>query len=229
MNSIFKLSILIIITLLNINCSKTPPSQENTPTIICDSLNTIRIPKDMKARFYFKGGTYWIYKNINTGETDSMWVYLQENLINQVNPKWYTKGLNKCYESFSYLIQNKNFYGDKYYTSIGITIHPQDSLNRTDELFEISETSPLNNFRGDFRVHIRGNTYQTQTAAEVLFEDSIITVDNIKYKDILNLNYPSVTNDIYSNMYYAKNIGLVKFVRSQDNSTWELIRYNVNQ
>ncbi len=211
-----------------IQCSKTTPI--NNPTnVSCDSANTVLIPADMKARFYFKEGTYWVYKNIDNSEIDSMWVWDGENIISTVNPKWYTMGLNKCYESFSYLVKNKIFDGNNYYSGIGITIHPEDGLIRPNELFEITETSPLNNFRGDFRIQIRGNTYQTQTEAEILFEDSIITVDNIKFKDILNLKYPSITNDIYSNMYYAMNIGLVKFIRSNDNSTWELIRYNVNQ
>ena len=35
-----------------------------TATITCDSVNTVLIPEDMKARFYFKEGTYWIYENI---------------------------------------------------------------------------------------------------------------------------------------------------------------------
>ncbi|MCX6186395.1 MAG: hypothetical protein NTU43_05270 [Bacteroidetes bacterium] len=188
------------------------------------------IPEDMKARFYFKEGTYWVYKNIDNSEIDSMWVWDGENIISTVNPKWYTMGLNKCYESFSYLVKNKIFDGNNYYSGIGITIHPEDGLIRPNELFEITETSPLNNFRGDFRIAIRGIKYETQTTAEVLFEDSIITKENLVFKNILNLKYPSQnTVDIYSNMYYAKNIGLVKFVRSNDNSTWELIRYKINQ
>ncbi len=212
-----------------IQCSKTPPIK-NPTDISCDSTNTVLIPEDMKARFYFKQGTYWIYKNIDNGEIDSMWVWKGDNIISNVNSKWYTKGLNKCYESFSCFIQNTNYNVNKYYSTIGISIHPQDELNRKDELFEITETSPINNFRGDFRIAIRGIKYETQTDAEILFEDSIITNSKILYKNILNLKYPLTnTNDIYSNMYYAKNIGLVKFVRSNDNSTWELIRYKINQ
>lgn len=201
-----------------------------TPQVNCDSTNTVLIPEDMKARFYFKEGTYWIYKNTATGETDSMWVWQGENNITNVNPKWYTKGLNKCYESFSFIVKNNSYNGNTYYSGIGVVIHPNDGLNRLDELFEITETSPLNNFRGDFRIAVRGSKYETQTDAEVLFADSILTKDNQTYKNILNLKYPFTnTVDIYSEMYYAKNIGLVKFTRSNDNSTWELIRYKINQ
>lgn len=225
------LTTLVALIFTNIQCGKTPPDTNKQSTVTtCDSANTVLIPADMKARFYFKVRTYWVYKNITTSEMDSMWVWGGENVINSVNPKWYITGLNKCYETFSYIVKNNTYNNNNYYSSIGITIHPEDGIGKLNELFSITETSPLNNFRGDFRLAIRGNKYETQTDAEVLFEDSIITNENLVFKNILNLKYPFPnTVDIYSDMYYAKNIGLVKFVRSNDNSTWELIRYNVNQ
>jgi hypothetical protein len=184
----------------------------------------------MKARFYFKEGTYWIYKNIETGELDSMWVWSGENSISRVNPKWYTKGLNKCYETFSYLVKNKNYNNNSYYSGIGVIIHPTDGFKRLDELFEITETSPLNNFRGDYRIASRGNQYETQSEAEIIIIDSLVSTQGNIFKDIVQLEYPNGnTNDINSKMFYAKNIGLIKFERSSDKSIWELIRYKINQ
>jgi hypothetical protein len=181
--------LLILITILNIQCSKTPPSSNNTPTITCDSANTVLIPADMKARFYFKEGTYWIYKNIYNGELDSMWVWLSQNKIEPTNPKISQKGLDKCYEWFSLQTRSKSF-SSNYYSNIGTGSRPKDENNRNDEQFYISELSPLNNFRGNFRIEIRGNLYETQTDAEVLFEDSVITEENLVFKNILNLKYP---------------------------------------
>lgn len=227
----FEFFFLLTLAALHLQCCK-PPTDYVPPTnkVTCDSSNTVLIPQDMKARFYFKEGTYWIYKNIATGETDSMWVWDGENSIVSVNPKWYTKGLNKCYESFSYLVKNKKYNINSYYSGIGITIHPNDGLKRLDEFFEIVETSPLNNFRGDFRISVRGVQYETQSEAEIKFIDSLITFEGGNYKNILMLKYPNPnTNDINNEMHYAKNIGLVKFTRSADNSTWELIRYKINQ
>jgi hypothetical protein len=62
--------------------------------------------------------------------------------------------------------------------------------------------------------------------------DSTVTEEGICYKDILRLHYPppgSQTYDYLLDMYYAKNIGLVKFHRRTDNSHWELVRYHINQ
>ncbi|MBW7845603.1 MAG: hypothetical protein H3C45_08175 [Bacteroidia bacterium] len=225
-----QLFFLITLSALHLQSCKQPYDYvPPTPVVHCDSNNTVLIPEDMKARFYFKEGTYWIYKNINTGETDSMWVWLSQNKIEPTNPKISQKGLNKCYEWFSFQTRNK-LYINEYYSNISSGSRPKDGNNLNDEHIYIKEFSPLNNYRGDFRIEIKGSTYETQTDAEILFEDSILTEENLIYKNILNLKYPSTnTNDIYSDMYYAKNIGLVKFVRSNDNSTWELIRYKINQ
>lgn len=220
-----------LLSFISIQCSKTPPDTNKQNTITCDSANTVLIPEDMKASFYFKVGTYWIYKNIDNGEFDSMWVWYSQFGVIPINKKVFAHGWNKCYENFDLRVKNKLYFiNDDYYNNYGVVLHPTDEFNSQNELFEISEISPLNKFRGDFRIGLRGNKYETQTDAEVLFEDSIITKENLVFKNILNLKYPfQNTVDIYSNMYYAKNIGLVKFVRSNDNSTWELIRYKINQ
>ena len=227
------LATLLLLLFTNMQCGKTPPpdTNEQITAITCDSANTVLIPADMKSRFYFKEGTYWIYKNIDNGEIDSMWVWYSDIRINPTSKKIFAYGWEKCYESFDIRIKNKSYYkNDEYYTNYGISLHPNDGKDLNKELFEIMEISPINGYRGDFRIALRGNKYETQTDAEVLFEDSIITNENLVFKNILNLKYPFPnTVDIYSNMYYAKNIGLVKFVRSTDNSTWELISYKVNQ
>lgn len=202
-----------------------------TPQVNCDSTNTVLIPQDMKARFYFKEGTYWIYKNISTGEIDSIWVFYSEIRIEPTSRKIFAHGWKKCYESFDIRTRNKMFYqSDKYYTNYGISLYPIDELNSKNELFGIREVSPVTNFRTQFRIEIIGNNYENQSGFEINIVDSINLSTNMSFRDVLNLNYPNGTsNDMYNEMYYAKNIGLVKFTRSNDNSTWELIRYKINQ
>ncbi len=146
--------LLIFITSLNIQCSKIPPSINNTPTITCDSANTVHIPEDMKARFYFKEGTYWIYKNIDNGELDSMWVYFSNNGIGPISKKIHAYGWNKCYEVFDYKIYNKTYHDNYYYLNYGISLYPKDGNNLNNELFEIQQLSPLNNPIGSFHIYI---------------------------------------------------------------------------
>ncbi|MFZ4799806.1 MAG: hypothetical protein ACOYMA_20105 [Bacteroidia bacterium] len=222
--------LLTLITTVNIQCSKTPPGSNNTPTIACDSTNTVLIPEDMKARFYFKQGTYWIYKNIDNGEIDSMWVYISNNGIGPISKKVHAFGWNKCYESFSYEMHNKTYSVNNYYINYGISLYPKDGNNLNNELFEIQQLSPLNNYKGSYHIYVEGVNYSNQQGADINYLDSIVNDEKKIFKNVLNIYYPNGTSsDIYSNMYYVKNIGLVKFVRSNDNSTWELIRYKINQ
>jgi hypothetical protein len=222
-------SILTIAINLIIGCKPTD-SVPSTNTINCDSNNTVLIPEDMKARFYFKEGTYWIYKNIATGETDSMWVWKSSNEINPTNPKISQKGLDKCYEWFSYQIRNKIYFNTNYYTNIGISLYPRDGLDNSKELFGLGEISPVTNFRPQFRIEIIGSIYENQSGFEINFVDSISLSTNLFFKNVLNLNFPNGnSNDMYNQIYYAKKIGLVKFERGTDNSVWELIRYKINQ
>jgi hypothetical protein len=225
------LTSLLVLLFINIQCSKTPPDTNMQSTVTtCDSANTVLIPADMKARFYFKEGTYWIFKNIESGEIDSIWVYISNNGIGPISKKIHAYGWNKCYESFIYEMHNKTYSQNNYYVNFGISLFPKDGNNLNNELFGIQQLSPMNNYKGSYHIYIEGEKYSNEQGADINFMDSIVTDENITYKNILNIYYPNGTsNDIYSNMYYAKNIGLVKFIRSNDNSTWELIRYNVNQ
>jgi len=40
----------------------------------CNKRNTVLLPEDAKARFYFKDGTYWVYQDSISKEIDSCWV-----------------------------------------------------------------------------------------------------------------------------------------------------------
>lgn len=207
-----------------------PGTQVEPVPINCDSVNTVLIPEDMKARFYFKEGTYWIYKNLTNGEIDSVWVYLSNNGIGPINDKIYDKGLNKCYEVFYFETYNLEYYKKgKYYEMYGILRYPKDGINPSNELFGIQHLSPINNHRACYHAHIIGNVYQFESD-EMEFIDSLVTSDSLSFKDILHISYPDGSNHcIYSGMYYAKHIGLVRFKKSSDQSIWELIRYKINQ
>ncbi len=224
-----KIMLLLMVALTNIQCSKTPPDTNKQNNITCDSANTVLIPADMKARFYFKEGTYWIYKNIDNGEIDSMWVSKSGNDINPTNPKISQTGLNKCYEGFGLFVKNNEFINsDQYFYTLSIESYPKDGLNLNNELYNLVEVSARNNYLGNVLLNNKGGIYEKYDS-DIHFIDTI-TIQTKLYTNVLNLNYPnSTSHGLFSDAYYVKNIGLVKFVRSNDNSIWELIRYKINQ
>jgi hypothetical protein len=210
-------------------CKCKPETVEPVP---CTASNSVLIPADMKDRFYFKDGTYWVYQNINTGATDSMWVWKSELTVLPVDPKIYGSGFNKCYESFGYYIRNaKSVLDDSYYSSMGIILHPQKQESAK-ELFGISDFYHLNHSDiNSYRIENRGGVYENQIGATMEMKDSIMTQDNTVFKDILRLYYAvgAQTNDYLTDMCFAKNIGLAKFKRRTDNTEWELTRYRIVQ
>jgi len=56
-----------------------------------------------------------------------------------------------------------------------------------------------------------------------------LKIFNKEYRDILVLNNSGQGIEKYSSMYYAKNIGLVKFVETRNGKVWELLRYKIIQ
>ena len=108
-----------------------------TPVLQCTSANSVLVPQDMKDRFYFNVGTYWVYKNINTNDIDSMWVWKSFIATAPVDPNVFGTGFNKCYESFDYRVKNiVTASGDKYYNELGIEIYPSKDIS-SNELFGI--------------------------------------------------------------------------------------------
>ncbi len=224
--SILNLSTLFVI--LNTGfCSSC--KDKNEPETVCTSANTVPVPQDMKDRFFFKEGTYWIYKNLATNKTDSLWVIANTMESINVDDDDYGFIKNKCYERFVSTIKSDFQATDSYHNVYAIIIHPKKGQPDS-ELFGLEDFNlPLD--RLAYRIENRGGQYENQMGAEIELTDSLVTADNIVYKDILHLYYPTGTStyDYLRDMYYAKNKGLVKFKRNTDNSEWELIRYNIIQ
>ena len=200
------------------------------PWYPCSNANSVFVPQDMKDRFYFKDGTYWIYININTNETDSMWVWKSSNAVSCVDSKVYGNGFSKCYESFNYRVKNlAAINGDKYYTNIGINVSPVKGTSNS-ELFGISDFY-LKDQIESYRVDNRGGVYENQMGEIMVMMDSVVVQNNLVYRNVFRLFYPpgARTYDYLLDTYYAKNIGLVKFNRRVDSTEWELIRYHIVQ
>ncbi len=44
------------------------------PDTTCTEANTVKLPQDAIDRFFFKTGSYWIYKDSLSNLTDSFWL-----------------------------------------------------------------------------------------------------------------------------------------------------------
>jgi hypothetical protein len=216
----------LFILMQSSSCSNKNKNEEET---VCTPQNTVLVPQDLKDRFFFKVGTYWIYQNIQTNETDSLWVWVSYQESISVNDEHYGYIKDKCYEQFATSIMSELYKSSSRYTSYSISIYPKKEDGG--ELFGLEESTPLNNFGAIYRLENRGGQYENQEGVEITMLDTLLTQNNIVYKNVLHLKYPTgqQTNDYLDDMYYAKNIGLVKFHRFTDTSNWELIRSHIVQ
>lgn len=192
--------IIILLALISLQQCQCKKNDSITPALQCTSSNSVLVPQDMKDRFYFKDGTYWVYKNINTNALDSMWVWQSTISTSPVEPKIYGTGFNKCYESFYFKIKNPTTVnGDNYYSSITLTIFPTKGQSDS-ELFGIQDCLLAISPAVSYRIINRGGVYENDIGETMSMIDSIITGDNIVFKNILRLYYPTgvQTNDCMS-------------------------------
>lgn len=189
----------------------------------------VAYPYKMKDYFMFKDSSYWIYQDSISGDIDSFWV----NNFKKVDI-WPYKlaGTRKspCYEIIEYRIYRK--------------------LNSNYEEVELSSSFSNNGaenerFYVDYYLRNDSNIlkYETRFASDGYDAIDQDTLDlkgyNVKYKSIVVNN--KTYNDVifhyepyyYSghwirNIYYAKNIGAIKF-KDADGRVWKLIRHKVKQ
>ncbi len=228
-----RLHIWIFLVLLVSQCK-----QEDNTTLdyntnqndVCLPEKTAKLPQVLIDRFYFKKGTYWIYKNTTNDELDSMWVFKSVFSTEQILGSGpYYDSVHKCHESFSVYIGNKDIADNNhYYNLIYSHYYPKKGFSIPDELFGVRDASPVNNYNGDYRLEYSNGNYQSQMGMNIKQLDSLIGENSYVYKDVIRIYYTSPTPDYLFDMYYGKYIGLIKYTKN-DGSIWELIRFNVIQ
>lgn len=219
-----KLLILILLGLPFIitNCKEKPFKK----LADCTESNTVKFPKDAVSRFYFKDSSYWVYKDSLTIEKDSVWVMKSSdesrNKFEDVNLK------NKCYQ----------YLGVELNTSSGkinrISFRPNDvndNLNNPidNEAFRIEFMYSQLNFNKVYRFFILGQNYDT-----INEEDGHISFisgydfNGKSIDSVLLVENPLSNFDIYSKVWYAKNLGMIKY-KLKNGSVWELKNYKIKQ
>lgn len=210
----------LVITLGGSNCKKRPKE--------CNS----HIPLHPQAYTYFvfEKGSYWIYKDEQSGDMDTV-------TINQFNERdyWAYKVLGTkdcpCFKQFGL------DYNHSYFKNLidGISVEANISFkNKTNESNVIIQGTlnkmPLDEYRFIWREYAPGLWHETGSGAgSVALLDSMKTKDSTYHK-VIRLQYPKfyIGQDWLLELYVAPNIGTIRFVDSA-NRTWNLINYNVIQ
>ena len=206
MKKLFLLS-LVIVSLTAMWCKKS------------DTTFYTPLSQEFLSYFAFPTGCWWVYKEINTGKTDSFYVE-RFNIENQSDPKG---GAN--HQSLIY-----NLNGGKYYS------HGGGGATYSKKSDTSIEYSYVESYYG-----VNGFYYSSQRFLYPAWPGKQGSVLNIsKHFDSINIQ-GSFYHDVYSSgytsqaylnpikaEYYCKNVGVIRR-EFYDGTIWELTKYHLNK
>lgn len=192
-----------------ISCNKEP------------SKSLVKFDPVFLSYFAFPKGSWWTYKEINTGKTDSFYVdgFKIENFTNSDEDNYY-------YERLRYHLT-----GEKYVASGDARPNPNIKLNTL--LYQYIERYHAAQFGLDYdadRFIYPSNENETFNNSFYMLKNlDTITINSTLYKDVYVTN--NSTQEYYNPIkseYYCKNVGVIRrdFF---DSTVWELTNYHINK
>ena len=180
-----------------------------------DSTYYTPLSQDFLSYFAFPKGSWWVYKEINTGKTDSF--YVTQYGIDNV----YDKKADFHYQSLSY-----GLHGNKYQCTAGANPSIDGTKFYYTQIFKGNDSFNSSSTRLFYPFEINRPT--SDGVVIKMLADSI-AIQNNTYLDICitDKSFAQPIDPIKSE-YYCKNIGVIKRVYS-DGTVWEVIKYHLNK
>lgn len=206
------ISIVLLVTMIAVSCKK----NKNEITYITNSINS-----ELKAKFLFNSGSYWVYEN-QSGQLDSVFVIDMEEGTNEI----------PCPHGCPGGVISRNDYARM-------------------DLASSFETTPHNfYFRSNYIKYNGGGSYGEYGQPLFIYSQQIgselygaTIVEKFDTFVLLGNTYLNVTrirvseNDQYqhefdhdTDFYFAENVGLIKkesFDPVNGNTVWSLLRYQI--
>lgn len=189
---------------------------------VCSPENTVGFPNDALKRFYFRNASYWIYRDTASGKEDSVWVdKSRQNIFNILKD---TALYRKCYECYYYELFNTAGARTRVWIMPGGV---NDNRSYEQEEFKVDFDLDYGQYIRNERFLLDGDNYRgiSPSGGKVTFDDSL-RVGSTTYHSVLHLKNPKGNRDIFGEAWYAKEVGLVKYVM-KDGTVWELTRYRM--
>lgn len=211
---------IIALAILSYGCK-----EEQKPIPECKVENTVKIPQEALERFVFKEGSYWIYSDSVTGKNDSVWVWrFVESVKSNISGQQLSK---RCYQEF-FINFKSDLLGEYRYVIVPNAVI-DDNVSYNQEIFSgfynYLTSPPITVYSTRFKGNILVSPNQEGGTFKKI---NSLVIDNKTFNDILMLSNPPSNDDIYTTVYYVRNIGIVKF-ELKDGRVWELKRRLIKQ
>jgi hypothetical protein len=220
------LSCLLLISFLGLYTCR------NDQDLVCTDENTKKVCQAAKDFFYFKKGSWWVYKEQITGATDSVWVsedsQMRDNPSNSAKRTCHC-GWGECQESqvVKFESQKYNNTTNEYIFAYEIGAHLSDAKTEVDEGHGTMDYF----YQEAVRVMFDENCSPEDLDVDSHHNEKLdsIEVAGTIYREIIHSFYTSASHnpDWLIEAWYAKKFHLVKFRDSK--GTWELEKCNIVQ
>ena len=172
----------------------------------------VYIQDSFKKWTLFNPGSYWIYYNEQTMKLDSVYV--------DTIPLEYFYPPDKDKIHYEIIIYN------------AVNLAEFTLGARADDSFLLCEGSAGHDFIFSYRVSANISQNITE-ACGVVHRYDTLTINNIKFFNVIHIRDSSTNNFLYSRQdyFFAKNIGIIKYSKTSSSldTTWSLLRYHVVQ
>lgn len=190
--------------------------------------NKAIVQSELLDYFYFKTGSYWIYKEKESDTRDSVWVYADQ-LTFEDNPEQTRNGSIYFQEGFSHL--KDVYYADRgksdgfilrYFSSDNVAGKHQSLLK------EMRDGKAFYD-RQAIRAECRDNTFTKLNDKSNLqyIKLAELQIQGTTYRDVICIQSKNPA-DWNKKSYYARHVGLVS-MEMEDGKTWELMSSEVKQ
>ncbi len=191
------------------------------------------IPQEVLEYYYFKKGSFWVFENDKTGEKDTL-------RVENTNKYWIDGSRGDKFEQGDVFIKSSlDGYTYLYYvmTQGSAGCIRDGKNNRPCYSIYCSKYKPGNfvgestflfyPFQKDYGAQADGSLL-TSIVRMVEKKDSMKT-ETLSFKEVMivNISNSIVSNRKNMNLYWAKDVGVIKKENLTDNETWNLVRYHI--
>lgn len=180
----------------------------------------INVDDEILEYTYFPEGSYWIFKNVVSGEIDSSFVSIQGERYSRYEKEW----IDDKYLNFESLSIRKFIRGREFSCMTFI-----EHYEATTPLKLTTYRIYNNELGSDYPFSWDSTKSLAQSNNHVEFHDSI-WVGARWYYNVLESNLtPEIEDSVYFvRTFYAKGIGAIRREFS-DGSSWDLVKYHIEK
>ncbi len=222
MKAIFKFSFFLLITIVILSCQR--DEEEPVPIIqACEYDDSI---EELKAWHYFKQGTWWVYRDENSGDVDTIGVYHSGDGVSENNWPFFYWYAQSSATDFEYRYRFSESYSRNCNDTHDCMCHKVDRSTITSNDFIGSDWCfSYPNVPG---IYITNGWYGRSTLVEIF---PLYEISNFGFDEVIHWKSDEHPSENYQvvEFYIAKNIGIIRRILPEQNRDWVLIDYYIQK